>query len=414
MSTAATADIPTFLSPAMSSDPYSYYTLLRAKDPVHYDAEFGAYLLSRHADVAAAYRDPRFSSQSYERLLQPVFGRSLLQMDGTEHTRKRALVSPYFRGKGLESWMAVIARNVNVILDKATEDAAHHIARRFEPGQTVDLLAEFGYYLPVYVITNMLGLPHSDYDKFFAWYNAHTNFSAAFGLDPEIDRIGRQATADLWDYLTPVIADRRANPGTDLISALVTADINGETLDDIEVKTHVTQLLNAGSETTGKTLASLLTHLLTQRDLYAEVCEDRSKLLPAISETLRLTPPSQLNSRKLTEDVDLHGVTMPAGSLVLLLIASANRDEARFDRPEVFDPKRADLNHDKTFTNSGEHFAFGGGRHFCLGAQLAKSELEVGTNMLMDRFPGMRFADGFVPRWSGVKMRSVSELMVAL
>lgn len=407
-------DFPAFLSDEVDADPYAYYRALRAEAPVHFDPGFNGYFLSRHADVAAAYRNPVYSSQSYERLLEPVFGRSLLQMDGTEHTRKRALVSPYFRGRGLEGWMSVIARNAALLLDQVTEDAVHHLARRFEPGQTVDLLGDFGYYLPVYVISDMLGLPHEDYDKFFAWYTAHTNFSAAFGTDPEIDRLGRQATAELWDYLTPIIAQRRANPGPDLISALVTAEIGGEKLDDVEVKTHTTQLLNAGSETTGKTLASLFTHLLSRPELFAEVRDDRAKLTPAISETLRFTPPSQLNSRKVTEDVELHGVRIPAGSLVLLLIASANRDERRFDHADEFDPARTDLNHTRVFSNSSEHFAFGGGRHFCLGAMLAKSQLEVASTMLMDRFPGLRLADGFTPRWKGIKMRSVEQLLVTL
>jgi pulcherriminic acid synthase len=414
MGTTHATDLPAFLSDEVDSDPYAYYRALRAGAPVYFDADFNGYFLSRHADVAAAYRNPVYSSQSYERLLQPVFGRSLLQMDGTEHTRKRALVSPYFRGKGLDSWMSVIARNAAAILDQVTEDAVHHLVKRFEPGQTVDLLGDFGYYLPVYVISDMLGLPHEDYEKFFAWYTAHTNFSAAFGTDPEADRLGRQATAELWDYLTPVIADRRRNPGSDLISALVTAEIDGEKLDDIEVKTHTTQILNAGSETTGKTLASLFTHLLTRRELFLEVRDDRSRLLPAISETLRFSPPSQLNSRKVTEDVELHGVRIPAGSLVLLLIASANRDERRFDHADEFDPARTDLNHDKVFTNSSEHFAFGGGRHFCLGAMLAKSQLEVASNMFLDRFPEMRLADEFTPAWKGIKMRSVERLLVTL
>jgi pulcherriminic acid synthase len=414
MGTTHATDFPAFLSDEVDSDPYAYYRALRAAAPVHFDADFNGYFLSRHADVAAAYRNPVYSSQSYERLLQPVFGRSLLQMDGTEHTRKRALVSPYFRGKGLDSWMSVIARNAAAILDRVTEDAVHHLVKRFEPGQTVDLLSDFGYYLPVYVISDMLGLPHEDYEKFFAWYTAHTNFSAAFGTDPEADRLGRQATAELWDYLTPIIADRRRNPGSDLISALVTAEIDGEKLDDIEVKTHTTQILNAGSETTGKTLASLFTHLLTMRELFLEVRDDRSRLLQAISETLRFSPPSQLNSRKVTEDVELHGVRIPAGSLVLLLIASANRDERRFDHADEFDPARTDLNHDKVFTNSSEHFAFGGGRHFCLGAMLAKSQLEVASNMFLDRFPEMRLADEFTPTWKGIKMRSVESLLVTL
>lgn len=414
MVTAQTKDFPVFLSDEVDADPYAYYRLLRAQAPVHFDADFNGYFLSRHADVAAAYRDPVYSSQSYERLLEPVFGRSLLQMDGAEHTKKRALVSPYFRGKGLESWMPVIARNAAAILDQVTEAAVDRLARRFERGQTVDLLGDFGYYLPVYVISDMLGLPHEDYGKFFAWYTAHTNFSAAFGTDPEIDRLGRQATAELWDYLTPVIAQRRKSPGSDLISALVTAEVNGEKLDDVEVKTHTTQLLNAGSETTGKTLASLFTHLLSRRELFAGVRDDRSRLTAAISETLRFTPPSQLNSRKVTADVELHGVRIPAGSLVLLLIASANRDERRYAHPDEFDLDRTDLHHEKAFSNTSEHFAFGGGRHFCLGAMLAKNQLEVAASMLMDRFPDMRLADGFTPRWKGIKMRSVESLRITL
>jgi cytochrome P450 len=405
---------PAFLSPEVAAEPYAYYRRLRAEAPVHYDADFNGYLLSLHADVAAAYKNPVFSSRSYEKFLQPVFGRSLLQMDGNEHTRKRALVSPYFRGKGLDSWLSVIARNVNLILDDATAGAADHLAATFEPGQTVDLLGEFGYFLPVYVISNMLGLPHEDYDKFFEWYTAHTNFSAAFGTDPDIDAIGRQATADLWDYLTPVIEDRRRNPGTDLISALVLAEIEGEKLDDIEVKTHVTQLLNAGSETTGKTLASMFTHLLTRRELFEAVRDDRTRLVPAISETLRVTPPSQMNSRKTDKPVELHGVEIPADSTVMLLIASANRDERRFSHPDVFDPTRTDLRHERAFSNTNEQFAFGGGRHFCLGAMLAKSELEVGANMLLDRFPDMRLAEDFAPVWQGLKMRSVERLLVTL
>jgi pulcherriminic acid synthase len=223
-----------------------------------------------------------------------------------------------------------------------------------------------------------------------------------------------QATADLWDYLTPMIEDRRRKPGTDLISALVLAEIDGEKLDDVEVKTHVTQLLNAGSETTGKTLASMFTHLLSRRELFEAVRDDREKLVPAISETLRLTPPSQMNSRKTDAPVELHGVQIPTDSTVMLLIASANRDERRFAEPDVFDPTRTDLRHDRAFSNTNEQFAFGGGRHFCLGAMLAKSELEVGAGMLMDRFPDMRLADDFTPVWRGLKMRSVERLMVTL
>jgi len=406
--------IPTFFSAEVAANPYAFYRMLRADAPVHYDPELNGYLISRHADVARGYRDPIFSSRSYEQIIEPVFGRSLLQMDGKEHARKRALVTPYFRGKGLEAWQGVIMRNAMAILGDATAGAAEHLASRFEPGQTVDIVDEFCNYLPVYVITEMLGLPRADYPRFKRWYTAHTNFIGAFGTNPEIDRIGRAATAELWEYLTPIIAERRASPQSDLISTLVTAEVQGETLDDIEVKTHITQLLNAGSETTGKALASMIALLLQQRALFDEIRDDRSKITAAISETLRYIPPSQMNSRQATEDIELHGQHIPAGSLVVLMIGSANRDEARFDHADQFDPRRGDLEHEKVFNNTGEHFAFGGGRHFCLGAMLARSEIDVGMNLLMDRFPNMRVADGFTPAWTGVKARHLPQLLLTL
>ncbi|GAA3237956.1 cytochrome P450 [Pseudonocardia petroleophila] len=409
-----TNDWPAFLSAEVAADPNAFYRRLRAESPVHWDEGLGGYLLSRHADVGAAYRDPAFSTRNYEERLEPVFGRSLLQMDGSEHSRKRALVTPYFRGKGLTKWEPVIARNIAAILDRSVVSASDALASRFRPGDTVDLLAEFGNYLPVYVITDMLGLPHADYGRFFAWYSAHIDFLGNLARDPRIDARGRAATAELWEYLTPIIAQRRAEPGEDLISALVVAEIDGETLDDIEVCTHVTQILNAGSETTGKALASMFTHLLEQRDLFEAVRDDRSNLTPAISETLRLSPPSQMNGRQTAAEVQIEGVSIPPGSLVMLLMASANRDERRFANPDSFDPSRTDLNHEKAFTASGDHFAFGFGRHFCLGAMLAKSELEQSSSVLLDRFPDMRFAGGRVPTWAGLKMRSVESLQVTL
>jgi len=414
MSETTLSGIPTFFSAEVAADPYAFYRKLRTDAPVHYDPELNGYLISRHADVAKGYRDPVFSSRSYEQIIEPVFGRSLLQMDGKEHARKRALVTPYFRGKGLEAWQGVIMRSAMAIMGDATAGAAAHLAGRFEPGQTIDIVEEFCNYLPVYVITEMLGLPREDYPKFKAWYTAHTNFIGAFGSDPEIDRIGRAATAELWEYLTPIIAERRADPGSDLISTLVTAEVEGERFDDIEVKTHITQLLNAGSETTGKALASMIALVLERRELFEEIRDDRSKITAAISETLRYIPPSQMNSRQVTEDVELHGQHIPAGSLVVLMIGSANRDETRFDHADQFDPRRTDLEHEKVFNNTGEHFAFGGGRHFCLGAMLARSEIDVGMNLLMDRFPNMRVAEGFTPTWTGVKARYQPHLLLTL
>lgn len=409
-----TAPFPAFLSPEVETDPYAFYRRLRAESPVHWDQGLGGYLLTRHSQVADAYRSRKFSTGNYATQLEPVFGRSLLQMDGAEHSRKRALVSPHFKGEGLDSWLPAIHRNVALILDRSIETASSNLAETMRPGQSVDLLHDFGYYLPVFVITDMLGLPHSDYDRFFEWYTAHVNFLGNLRRDPEIDRIGVAATQELWAYLTPIIEERRQNPGSDLISALVTAEVQGESLVTSEVLTHVTQILNAGSETTGKTLANIFCHLLSDRRLYEAVRDDRSLVLPAISESLRFTPPSQMNGRQAVEDIEIEGTLIPAGSLVMLIIASANRDERRFEASETFDIHRKDLDHEKAFSASGDHFAFGFGRHFCLGSNLARNELEISMNVLLDRFPDMRLADGQEPRWSGLKMRSVESLPVIL
>ena len=170
----------------------------------------------------------------------------------------------------------------------------------------------------------------------------------------------------------------------------------------------------AGSETTDNTVANLFSHLLTDRSRFEAVRDDRSLVTAAIGETLRLTPPSQMNGRILSEDVEIEGQVVPAGSWVNMIMASANRDELRFADSESYDMFRTDMDHSKAFSAAGEHFAFGYGRHFCLGALLAKSELETATNAVLDRFPNMRLVDDFVPRERGLKMRAPAEVRVVL
>jgi len=409
-----TRELPQLLSTVVAADPYAFYRQLRSERPLQYDDSTSAYLVTRHSDVQAAYRNPVFSTKNYEWQLEPVFGRTLLQFEGHEHSRKRALVSPYFRGKGLEKWTPVIHRNLAAILDRIVRQRVDTLTGDLERGAEIDLLQEFAHYLPVSVIADMLALPESDHQRFFGWYTAMIAFLSNLSKDPEVNDRGLAATRELREYLTPIVRQRRENPGEDLISALVTAEVDGESLEDEEVKSHVTQLLNAGSETTDKTIGSLFMHLLTRRELYEAIRDDRSLVTAAISETLRVTPPSQMNGRVTTEDVEIQGQVVPSGSFVMLVIASANRDEQRFEDPETYNLFRTDLTHDKAFTANGEHFAFGFGRHFCLGAMLAKAELELGVNALLDRFPDMRLADGFVPVERGLKMRAPATMRVVL
>ncbi len=407
-------DFPDFLSAEVIADPLPFYRRLRNEAPLHYDGGSNAYLVSRHADVAGAYKNPIFTTRNYEWQLEPVFGRTLLQLEGTEHTRKRALLGPYFRGAGLERWAPIMARHTATIIEDIVAKMADELAADLERGMRIDLVADFAHKLPISVIAEVLGLPKDDRPRFFGWYTSMTLFGSNLAGDPAIHAIGIKARDELREYLAPIIATRRVTPGDDLISALIGAELDGETMGDFEVMSHVTQLLNAGAETTDKTLASLYRNLLQNLDQYEAVREDRSLVINAISETLRLTPPSQMNARVPSEDVEIAGGTVPANSLVWLLIASANRDERRFANPDQFDLFRTDLSHEKSFAGAAEHFAFGAGRHFCLGAMLAKTEMEIAINMLLDRFPGMRLAEGFEPTFVGLKMRAPTSLEVVL
>jgi pulcherriminic acid synthase len=408
------ADLPDLLSDEVVTDPLPFYRRLRDDFPLHYDKSISGYLVSRHADVGSAYKNPIFTTRNYEWQLEPVFGRTLLQFEGSEHTRKRALLGPYFRGEGLHRWAPIIARHTASILDDIVAATAKELSAGFERGMQIDLIADFAHRLPISVIAEVLGLPKQDHQRFFGWYTAMTRFGSNLSQDPVVHKIGIDARDELREYLAPIIAERRAKPGNDLISALVLAELDGDMMEDHEVMSHVTQLLNAGAETTDKTIGSLYRHLLQNPDQYAAVQNDRSLVINTISETLRLTPPSQMNGRVTSDDVEIAGGVIPAGSFVFLLIASANRDARRFDRPDTFDIFRTDLAHEKSFAGAADHFAFGAGRHFCLGAMLAKSELETAVNMLLDQFPDMRMADGFVPVDVGLKMRAPTELQVIL
>jgi cytochrome P450 len=412
--TTAAAGLPELLSPEVVRDPLPLYRRLRDDYPLHYDPSVEAYLISRHSDVGAAYRNPVFTTRNYEWQLEPVFGRGLLQLEGAEHVRKRALVSGPFRGEGLRRWEPVVARLTAGIIDDVVERATAELAAPLEAGMQIDLVADFAHRLPISVIAEVLDLPRQDRPRFFGWYTAMIAFLANLAKDPTVHENGLRARHELREYLAPVIRARRENPGDDLISALLTARIDGEGLPDDEVMTHVTQLLNAGAETTDKTIGSIVRHLIEHPDQFHAVREDRSLVINAISETLRLTPPSQMNGRVTSEEVEIAGGTVPAGAFVMLLIQSANRDARRFANPDRFDIFRTDLDHSKSFSGSADHFAFGGGRHYCLGAMLAKTEMEIALNMLFDRFPSMRFADGFVSVDTGLKMRAPAELQVVL
>ncbi|MET9296511.1 cytochrome P450 [Streptomyces sp. NPDC003077] len=360
-----------------------------------------SYIVSRYEDVARAFKDPVFTTDNYDWQLEPVHGRTILQMSGREHAVRRALVAPAFRGTALqESFLPVIERN------------ARQLVEGFGNSGRVDLVARFATRFPVNVVVDMLGLDQRDYDRFHRWYTAIIGFLGNLAQDPEVAEAGLRTREEFAAYLLPIIRERRAHPGGDLLSTLCAAEVDGTAMSDEDVKAFCSLLLTAGGETTDKAISSLFHNLLRHPDQLAAVREDRSLIARAFAETLRYTPPVHMIMRQVSEDVEIAGGTVPAGSTVTCLIGAAGRDERRYADPDTFDIFRSDLSATTAFSAAADHLSFALGRHFCVGALLAKAEVEVGVGLLLDALPDARLPEGFTARETGIFTRGLEELPV--
>lgn len=403
---------PDILSPEYIADPYPSHKILRDHFPAVYHETTQSWLISRYADVAGAFRNAAFSSRNYEWQLEPIHGRTILQMEGKEHATHRALLNPFFRGKGLEAFLPVITRNaaelIEQVVAKVGGELIDDIARR---GQA-DLVAEFTTWFPINVMVDMLGLPKSDHQRFHDWYHsimAHLNNLAG---DPAVTARADQTREELREYMMPIIRERRSGNGEDLLSRLCRAEVDGQQMTDEEIKAFVSLLLVAGGETTDKAIASMVRNLLDNPDQLEAVRADRSLADAVIAETLRFTGPVHMIMRQTEEDVDIEGTTIPQGSTCIMMLASANRDERHFANPDVFDIHRPDLDVAKAFSGAANHVQFILGRHFCVGSLLAREEMTVALNLILDRLPGLRYQEGFEPKEVGLYTRSVESLLV--
>jgi cytochrome P450 len=359
---------------AFWQDPYPAYAALRAEAPVRTvrRADGEVWLLSRYADVRAALADPRLSKDW--RYTLPLGQRAaagetripmMILLDPPAHTRLRKLVSRSFTLRRMEE------------LRPRVEEIAGSLLSALPPGGRVDLMAEYAFLLPVFVICELLGVPAADRDRFAAW--SRTMVDDEHHAPAE----SHAASIALHGYLAELIARKRVEPDDALLSALVEVAEDGDRLSAEELVAMAMMLLIAGHETTvnliGNGVLALLTHL-DQRALLRE----HPELLPAaVEEFLRWDPPVHSTPvRFAAEDVEYSGVTIPARSVVTLSLAAANRDAERF-------PGAEDLRVDR---EAGGHVAFGHGLHHCLGAQLARIEGQVAIGMLLQRRPGLALA----------------------
>jgi len=362
--------------------------------PVYHNAERDFFALSRHADVLAAFKDPRTFSNAYGVSIDPAswgpqarLFKSFLAQDPPVHTRMRNLVSRAFtprRVAGLESRIRdMTVGYLDALVGSGSFDFVDEVAGR----------------VPMDVISELMAVPAADRSELRRRADLLVHREEGV-LD--VPREGVEAFGWIRRYFQEMLAERRSRPGDDLLSALLYAELEGERLDEAEILSFANLMIVAGNETTTKLLANALYWLWRNPEQRALVRGDPA-LIPAwVEETLRYDNSTQMLARRVVADVVLHGVPVPAGSRVLLLVGSANRDERVFPDPDAYD-----LGRDTT-----QSLSFGRGTHFCLGASLARLEGRVVLEEWHRRFPDYEVLAQDAVRVHSVNVRGFASLPV--
>jgi len=362
------------MDPEFLADPYPTYHRLRAEDPVH-QSPLGFWVLTRYDDVSAVLRDPRFIKEPLAALVAARFGAevprgvglSMLDRDPPDHTRLRGLVSKAFTPRVVEGLRPRIQQIVDELITRA------------QAAGSMDVIEEFAYPIPVNVICEMLGVPLADHERFKGW-----SLDIARGLDsiwlPPDSEVPRRSAASrhaINDYFRGLIAQRRAAPRGDLLSALIAAEEAGDKLNEEELLATCILLLIAGHETTVNLIGNGVLALLRNPGELERLRETPGLITNAVEELLRYDGPVQRTARVASAEATIGGRTIAKGEMVMPFIGAADRDPAQFPDPDRLDLTRAD----------NRHIAFGWGIHFCLGAPLARVEGQIAIDALVRRLP---------------------------
>lgn len=335
-----------------------------------------AWVVTRFDDVAAAFLDTgTFSPEATQRLHTfPFMGEQMLGFEGRKHSEFRKVVFPAFSKRAVAGYEAALRRHAHAVVDT--------FAARGE----ADLMQDFAKRYPLVVINEIMGLPVDDWERLAGW--ARDMILAEHGKR-------REAAAAFRAYVTPLLAERRAGPRGDVLTRLVTGRVEGRPLRDEEILSFLLLLFPAGVDTTWLSLGSLLTAVLSTPGALERTRESAEERHWAIEETLRWEPPTPGIPRVTRREAEVAGVRIPPGVLTVLSIAAANREPGRFG---ASDPDRWDLDRRPV-----GHLSFSVGEHFCLGVHLARAELRVGFEVLLERLPGVRLVEA--PVFVGAAVR---------
>ena len=363
--------------PQFYENPYPTYRRLHEECPVFKWEQYGHWCFSKHEDVNALLRDRRFGRQilhvaSREELGWPeppdhikVFTdheqHSLLELEPPVHTRLRGLITRAFLSRQIERLRPFVAGVANRLIDGFK-------------GDQVDILAEFATPVPVYVICELLGAPQEMAQQFLAWSHDHVAMYMA-KRDRAIEDQAVKAVSEFSAYMRGLIAERRKNLGTDLLSELIRAESEGQKLSEDELVTTAILVLNAGHEATVHATGNGIKAML-ERGIHGPITPE------LVDEMMRFDPPLHMFTRYALEDIEYAGIRLKKGETVGLMLGAANHDAEKFANPDEFVPTRA----------PNPHVAFGAGIHFCIGAPLARLEMHAALEVLFARFPNMSLA----------------------
>ena len=367
---------------AFVQDPYAVYDTLRRESPVFFWEQLGHWCFASHQDVTALLRDRRFGRQILHLATREELGwpeppphlapfyqfekHSLLELEPPVHSRLRNFISPSFLPRQIER------------LKPRIEHLAHQLIDRFESDHRTDLIASFASPIPVSVIAGLLGVPEEMAPQLLSWSHDMVGIYQA-RRDRQIEDRAVEATLAFSAYIGERLEELRRHPGEDLLSQLITArDPSGDLLRQEELVTTAILLLNAGHEASVHALGNGVQALLT----HASLADFAASPASCCEEMLRFDPPLHMFKRYALEDIEYQGLSLKQGDQIGLLLGSANRDPDKFDNPQIFQPDR----------RPNPHVSFGGGIHFCIGAPLARLELQTALSVLFQRLPHLQLS----------------------